>query len=74
MFAIYANSILSAHEAALESHNTKNSRLWGHPSTIENMIDTLQAAITCPPSKSTLAKLREVVEGEKAFRPQTGEQ
>src|SRR3984893_13895496 len=33
MFAIYANSILSAHEAALESHDTKNSRLWGHPST-----------------------------------------
>src|SRR5580692_3477709 len=28
MFAIYANSILSAHEAALESDNTKNSRLW----------------------------------------------
>jgi AcrR family transcriptional regulator len=74
MFAIYANSILSAHEAALESHNTKSSRLWGRPSTIENMIDTLQAAITCPPSKSTLAKLREVVEVEKAFRPQTGEQ
>jgi AcrR family transcriptional regulator len=59
MFAIYANSILSAHEAALESDNTKNSRLWGHPSTLENMIDMLEAAITCPPSKSTLAKLRE---------------
>jgi AcrR family transcriptional regulator len=68
MFAIYANSILSAHEAALESRNTKSSRLWGHPSTIENMIDTLEAAITCPLSKSTLAKLREAVEGEKAFR------
>jgi hypothetical protein len=65
MFAIYANSILSAHEAALESRNTKSSRLWGHPSTIENMIDTLEAAITCPPSKSTLAKLREAVEGER---------
>src|ERR1700730_18728466 len=47
MFAIYANSILSAHEAALESHDTKNSRLWGHPSTLENMIDMLEAAITC---------------------------
>src|ERR1700722_8568234 len=58
MFVIYANSILSAHEAALESHNTKNSRLWGQPFTIENMIDTLEAAITCPPSKSSLAKLR----------------
>src|SRR5271154_1694204 len=74
IFAIYANSILSAHEAALESQNTKSSRLWGQPFTIENMLDMLEAAITCPPSKSTLAKLREVVEGEKAFRPQTGEQ
>src|SRR6266403_1942715 len=74
MFAIYANSILSAHEAALESHNTKGSRLWGHPSTIENMIDTLEAATTCPPSKSTLAKLREALERDKAFRPRTGEQ
>ncbi len=73
MFAIYANSILSAHEAALESHNTKSSRLWGQPFTIENMLDMLEAAITCPPSKSTLAKLREAVEGG-TFRPRTGEQ
>ena len=59
MFTIYANSILSAHEAALESRNTKNSRLWGQSFTIENLLDTLEAAITCPTSKSTLAKLRE---------------
>jgi AcrR family transcriptional regulator len=59
MFAIYANSILSAHEAAQDSRNTKSSRLWGQPFTIENMLDMLEAAITCPPSKSTLAKLRE---------------
>jgi len=59
MFTIYANAILSAHEAALESRNTKSSRLWDHPATIANMLDTLEAAITCPPSKATLAKLRE---------------
>src|SRR6267378_2891297 len=47
MFAIYANSILSAHEAALESRNTKGSRLWGQPFTIENMLDMLEAATTC---------------------------
>jgi AcrR family transcriptional regulator len=58
MFTIYANSILSAHEAALESRNTNSSRLWGQRFTIENMLDMLEAAITCPPSKSTLAKLR----------------
>jgi AcrR family transcriptional regulator len=67
MFAIYANSILSAHEAARESRNTRSSRLWGHPAAIENMIDTLEAAITCPPSKSTLAKLQEAT----AFAPST---
>src|SRR5580704_1866271 len=59
MFTIYANSILSAHEAALESHNTKSSRLWGQPFTIENMLDTLEATLTSPLSKQTLAKLQE---------------
>jgi AcrR family transcriptional regulator len=63
MFAIYANSILSAHEAALESRNTRTSRLWGQPFTIENMIDTLEAAVTCAPSKSTLAGLRDAKAG-----------
>src|SRR5260370_39099459 len=57
MFAIYANSILSAHEAAPESHNTKISRLWGQPFTIENMLDTLEATLTCPLSDQTLGKL-----------------
>jgi AcrR family transcriptional regulator len=56
MFMIYANSILSAHEAALESRNTKTSRLWSQPFTIENMLDMLEAALTCTPSKSTLAQ------------------
>jgi AcrR family transcriptional regulator len=56
MFVTYANSILSAHEAALESCNAKSSRLWGQPFTIENMIDTLEAALTCPPSGQTLGK------------------
>jgi hypothetical protein len=62
MFAIYANSILSSHEAALESRNTKNSRLWGQPFTIENMLDTLEATLTCPLSDQTMAKLREAKE------------
>src|SRR5581483_5132538 len=59
MLAIYANSILSAHEAALESRNRRSSRLWGQPFAIDNMLDTLEAAIACPPSQSTLAALRE---------------
>lgn len=59
MFAIYANSILSAHEATLEAHNTKSSRLWGQPFTIDNMLDMLEAAITCPLSEQTRAKMPE---------------
>jgi AcrR family transcriptional regulator len=56
MLSIYANAVLSAHEAALESRNT-SSRLWGQPFTIENILDMLEAAITCPPSEAALAKL-----------------
>jgi len=63
MLAIYANSILSAHEAALESRNSRGSRLWGQPFTIDNMLDTLEAAITCAPSQSTLAGLRKAEAG-----------
>src|ERR1700730_9678731 len=59
IFAICANAVLSAHESALESRNTKSSRLWGQPFTIENILDMLEAAITCLPLEATLAKLRE---------------
>ena len=54
MLAIYSNAVLSAHEAALESRNTRSSRLWGQPFTIENILDMLEAAITCAPSQATL--------------------
>ena len=57
MLSIYANAVLSAHEAALESRNKRSSRLWGQPFTIENILDMLEAAITCSPSKDALAKL-----------------
>ena len=50
---------LSAHEAALEKRHARSSRLWGQPFTIENMLDTLEAALTCPPSEPTQAKLPE---------------
>jgi AcrR family transcriptional regulator len=58
ILAIYSNAVLSAHEAALESRNTRSSRLWGQPFTIENILDMLEAAITGPPSQGTLAKLQ----------------
>jgi AcrR family transcriptional regulator len=59
IFMIYANAILSAHETALEKRHARSSRLWGQPFTIENMLDTLEAALTCPPSEQTQAKLPE---------------
>src|SRR5271167_4578890 len=46
IFVIYANAILSAREAAQEARHAKSSRLWGQPFTIENILDTLEAALT----------------------------
>jgi AcrR family transcriptional regulator len=57
ILTIYANAVLSAHEAALESRNARSSRLWGQPFTIENILDMLEAAIACPPTEPTLAML-----------------
>jgi AcrR family transcriptional regulator len=54
ILAIYSNAVLSAHEAALDSRSTRSSRLWGQPFTIENILDMLEAAISCPPSQATL--------------------
>lgn len=58
-FMIYANAILSAHEAAQEKRHAKSSRLWSQPFTIENILDTLEAALTCQPSEQTQDKLVE---------------
>jgi AcrR family transcriptional regulator len=54
ILTIFSNAVLSAHEAALEFRNTRSSRLWGQPFTIENILDMLEAAVTCPPSQATL--------------------
>jgi hypothetical protein len=55
MLAIYANSIHSAHEAALESRNTTNSRLWGQSFAIENMLDTISLLALASEQKSAAA-------------------
>ena len=60
ILSIYANAILSAREAAQESRSAVNSRLWGQPFTLENILDTLEAALACPPSDQTLARLPNV--------------
>ena len=59
IFMIYANAILSAHEAAQEKRRARSSRLWDQPFTIENILDTLEAALTSPPSEQTRARLSE---------------
>jgi len=58
IFSIYANAILWAREAAQEARNRKNSRLWDQRFTTENILDTLEATITWPPSAQTLAILQ----------------
>jgi AcrR family transcriptional regulator len=58
IFSIYANAILSAREAAEETRKSRNNRLWDQRSTIDNILDTLEATITCPPSAQTFAILQ----------------
>jgi AcrR family transcriptional regulator len=58
LFSIYANAILSAREAAEETLKSRHNRLWDQRSTIDNILDTLEATITCPPSAATLAILQ----------------
>lgn len=57
ILSIYANAILSARETAREMHKSARSRLWRYPFTIENILDTLESVLTCPPSASTLTIL-----------------
>ena len=56
LLSIYSNAILSAREAAQEARRGK-SRLWDQRFTIENILDTLEATISCPPSAQTLVIL-----------------
>jgi AcrR family transcriptional regulator len=69
ILAIYSNAVLSAHEAARESRNTKSSRLWGQPFTIENILDMLEAAITCAPSQATLQTATAEMSASRQERP-----
>ena len=57
LFSIYANAILSAREAALES-KSRSDRLWDQSFAVDNMLDTMEAMITSPPSAPTLEKLQ----------------
>jgi hypothetical protein len=58
MISIYANAILSAREAAQETRKSSGNRLWDQRFTTENILDTLEATLTCPPSAPTLGILQ----------------
>jgi AcrR family transcriptional regulator len=56
LVAIYATTIFAAKEAALDQTRTLN-RLWSAKFTIDNIIDTFQAMLECPPSAAALDQL-----------------
>lgn len=55
LLGIYANAVLSAREAALDPRTERQVRFWDRAYTIENILDTLEATITCQPSSNTEA-------------------
>lgn len=59
IFAIYANAILSAREAAIEMRRSKRSRLWDKKFTTENILDTLEATLTVAPSAPTIGAMEQ---------------
>jgi len=55
ILGIYANAILSARESALDDPTARQARFWDRLYTLENILDTLEATITCEPSSTALA-------------------
>lgn len=56
LVGIYATAIFAAKEASLEEAQPLN-RFWTPGHTIDNIIDTYQAMLECPPSAATLKQL-----------------
>lgn len=56
-FIIYGNAITSVREFELSIHRQPN-RFWSKSFTIEKILDTPEATITCSPSEATLAEFR----------------
>lgn len=57
IFIIYGNAITSVREFELTIRKQRLNRFWSKPFTIENILDTLEATVTCMPSKATLGLL-----------------
>jgi hypothetical protein len=57
IFIIYGNAITSVREFELSGKKQPLNRFWSESFTTENILDTLEATITCSPSEATLAEL-----------------
>ncbi|MEI2417833.1 helix-turn-helix domain-containing protein [Orrella sp. JC864] len=62
LVALYTTSVLSTKEASLDETHAPN-RLWLPAFTLENILDTFQAMLECPPSPATLARLPAAAQG-----------
>jgi AcrR family transcriptional regulator len=62
LVATYATTIFAAKEAARDEPRTPN-HFWSASYTLDNIIDTFQAMLECPPSSETLELL-----GERALK------
>ena len=59
LFIIYGNAITSVRDFELTTRRQQQNRFWNKPFTIENILDTLEASVTCPPSAATLDQLKQ---------------
>lgn len=57
IFIIYGNAITSVREFELTIRKQQLNRFWSKSFTIENILDTLEATVTCTPSAATLGLL-----------------
>lgn len=57
---IYANAVLTAREEAREIHRNEPHHFWSGPYTLDNILDTLEASLTCAPSAATIKQLERV--------------
>ncbi|HVL76986.1 MAG TPA: helix-turn-helix domain-containing protein [Noviherbaspirillum sp.] len=56
LVAIYTTTVFSIKEAPLDEAHSR-SRLWIPAFTLDNILDTFEAMLSCAPSEATLARL-----------------
>jgi AcrR family transcriptional regulator len=63
------NAIMSARETSLDGERARRHHFWNSPSALENLIDTLQAALDQPPSPTTRELARAEAEASATRAP-----